>query len=221
MSYTPQWTGTDAAQKILAIAHRVAGEHPDFWNELKVPGQTSRKFINQVSFECLKAGIPVGVNLKRGGPQQSLDAIALPNDTGARDSTGTYKGVEIVDIVGGAETPSPSLTWGDVTQITIDTGNPGGWVAGKEQAPSVPVVPPFPPRDETLDAGLEFNAHYHAKGAAENGTLGGRFSEIRRFLDFEGEVVWFSEYLRRRQLGETHPDAVAHVKADIDKAWGS
>lgn len=85
--------------------------------------------------------------------------------------------------------------------------------------PQPPVIPPFPPRDETLVFGLDLNAHYRSKGAGENGTLGGRFASTPRHLDLEGEVVWLSEYLRRRQLGESHHDATAHVLADVDAAW--
>lgn len=128
MNYESKWT--DRKKDVLDLAALVKSQHPNAWDEVKVPGQPSRRFINLVSLACLAAGIPGGVNLKRGGPQQSLDALAFPNDTGARDSTGTYPGVEIIDIVGGAEGPNPSLGWTDVTQVTIESGNPGGWKAG-------------------------------------------------------------------------------------------
>lgn len=139
MAYQSKW---DARRgDILKIAEQVKIDRPDAWEELKVHGQKSRKYINLVSMACILAGIPAGVNLKRGGPQESIDALALPNDSGAPDSTGKYLGVEIIDIVGGAEGPTPSLTWGDVTQITIDTGNKGGWKAGSLAASAPPTQP--------------------------------------------------------------------------------
>lgn len=141
--YHPTWVAR--RQEILDIANDVKLANPEAWNELKVPHQESRRFINLVSIALLEAGIPGGVNLKRGGPQQSIDALALPNDTGASDSTGTYAGIEIIDIVNGAEGPNPSLTWNDVTQITIDSGNGGGWKAGSldGDTPGAPVYPSY------------------------------------------------------------------------------
>lgn len=140
MAYQPQWIAR--RDEILSIANDVKIANPAAWNELKIPGQEKRTFINLVSIALIEAGIPGGVNLKRGGPKQSIDALALPNDTGARDSTGTYLGVEIIDIVNGAEGANPSLTWHDVTQVTIDSGNGGGWKAGsldgEHATPSLP-----------------------------------------------------------------------------------
>lgn len=152
MAYVSTWI--DKRGDILKIAEQVRADHPAAWEEVKVHGQTSRTFINLVSIALLKAGIPGGVNLKRGGPQESLDALAFPNASGARDATGKYPGVEIIDIIGSAERADASLTWGDVTQKTIDAGVPGGWKAGSlttstpVPAPAPPPAPSFPYPDE-------------------------------------------------------------------------
>lgn len=90
--------------------------------------------------------------------------------------------------------------------------------AGGIPVPQPPTIPPFPPRDETLAFAVLLNDHYGRKGATANGTLGGSYTKTR-FLDIEGEAVWLSEYLRRRQLGETHEQATQHVLADVDAAW--
>lgn len=146
MAYTPRWESRK--NDVLAIAEQVKAAHPAAWDELKVPGQESRTYINLVSIACLEAGIQAGVNLKRGGPQQSIDVLAFPNQTGVADSTQTYAGLELVDIVGGAEGPNPSLGWGDVTQKTIDAGVKGGWVAGSvsqpQPGPQPGPVQPYP-----------------------------------------------------------------------------
>ncbi len=99
---------------------------------------------------------------------------------------------------------------------------PGQWLEGTgTQPPPTGGVPPFPPRDEVLNFGLTLNLHYGSKGAGVNGTLGApvQVASDARYLNFEGEVVWLPEYLRRRQLGETHQQATNNVLADVDAAW--
>lgn len=216
MSYQSKWS--IHRDEILAVALRVKIQHPEVWNELKVPGQKSRRFINLVSLECIAAGIPAGVNLKRGGPEQSIDVIALPNDTGCGDSTGTYPGLEIVDLVGGAEGPSPSLIWGDVTQVTIDSGTRGGWKAGSltSDAPSGPVYPSY--EDLGGDKGgaditLQLEADYKRAGRPGlDGTCGAWQQRVA--YDFlTGKVKTVRESIERHRpewlaalgISETNP----------------
>lgn len=184
MSYQSLWI--DTRDQILALANDVKLANPSAWNELKVPGQTSRRFINLVSIALIEAGIPAGVNLKRGGPDESIDVIALPNDTGCPDSTGTYPGLELIDLVGGAEGPSPVLIWNDVTDDTIAAGTRGGWKAGSLSAPA-PVVR-IPSYGELGDdafframVGVPLFADYTMAGQAPN----------------DGMAVWFSRTIYR------------------------
>lgn len=157
MSYVSTWR--DRAEEILTIARMVKDANPAAWEEVKVHGQKSRRFINLVSMSCINAGIPAGVNLKRGGPEESLDALALPNATGARDSMNKFPGLEIVDIVVSAERADARIDWVDVTQATIDGGTIGGWKAGSlvTQPPQPPPAPMFPYPDEVI-YGLAFQA---------------------------------------------------------------
>ena len=124
MAYQSIWAARQT--EILACAEWVKAEHPYTWQQIQVPGQTSRAFIGLVAARCqaLVSG-DIGCNLKRGGPEVSIDVLAMPNASGADDSTHHYAGLELVDIVGGAEGPSPSLIWGDVTQATISGGSRG------------------------------------------------------------------------------------------------
>lgn len=148
MAYTSTWS--DRKDDILKIAAMVKESNPAAWEELKVLGQKSRTFINLVSMSLMNAGIPAGVNLKRGGPEESIDVIALPNATGAKDSTGKFSGLELIDLVGGAEGPNPSLIWGDATPATIAAGVSGGWKAGSlSPTPGPSPTPSFPYPDET------------------------------------------------------------------------
>lgn len=153
MSYQSTW---DAHQHdILAAAHRIKALYPDAWEEVKVPGQKSRRFISLVAAECQRLISPdIGCNLKRGGPDVSLDVLAMPNPSGARDATGTYPGLELRDIIADAEGGPlgklPSIVWGDATQKTIDAGVPGGWIKTAALPPLIqlPPVPVFPYPDE-------------------------------------------------------------------------
>lgn len=148
MSYQSTWN--PRRDDILAAANRVKAANPGAWEEVKVPGQTSRRFISLVADECQRTVSPgIGCNLKRGGPEVSLDVLAMPNASGCRDATGTFEGLELRDIIGGAEGPNPSIIWGDATQATIDSGNPGGWIKNASSVPA-PQPPPqtFPYPDE-------------------------------------------------------------------------
>lgn len=141
MPYQPLWTSRKA--EILAAAARVQTNNPAAWQELKVPGQTSRAYIQLVAADCQSTVSPeIGCNLKRGGPEMSLDVLAMPNPTGCVDATGTYPGLELIDIVGGAEGPNPTLGWLDQTQKTMDAGVSGGWVTGEPAEPVL--VEPYP-----------------------------------------------------------------------------
>ena len=143
--YQPLWTSK--RQAILDVAERIKAQHPAAWAEVKVPGQPSRTFILLVAAECQRTiSDDIGCNLKRGGPDVSLDVLAMPNPTGARDASGKFAGLELIDIINGAEGPNPSLVWGDATQKTIDAGVPGGWVQSASTTP-LPVpsaIQPYP-----------------------------------------------------------------------------
>lgn len=145
MAYQPLWTSK--RQAILDVAERIKAQHPAAWAEVKVPGQPSRTFISLVAAECQKTiSAEIGCNLKRGGPDVSLDVLAMPNPTGARDASGKFPGLELIDLINGAEGPNPSLVWGDATQKTIDAGVPGGWVqsGGTTPIPVASSMQPYP-----------------------------------------------------------------------------
>ena len=145
MAYQPLWTSK--RQAILDVAERIKAQHPAAWEEVKVPGQKSRAYISLVAAECQRTiSADIGCNLKRGGPDVSLDVLAMPNSSGARDASGKFPGLELIDIINGAEGPNPSLVWGDATQKTIDAGVPGGWVQSASTTP-LPVpsaIQPYP-----------------------------------------------------------------------------
>lgn len=209
MPYTPIWI--DERPQILAIASRIKEQYPEAWNELKVPHQKSRTFINRVSMALIAAGIPGGVNLKRGGPEESIDALAFPNATGVKDSTGTYPAIEIIDIVGGAEGPNPSITWGDQTQVTMDHGVIGGWKAGSLAAPK-PAPSLALSKEETHALLNALNAFYAApEGLQRPGGLVRYDAEGRTVADTEAMAQWFYQLVVERK-------SLDDVKAQIKQS---
>lgn len=223
MSYTPQWR--ERRDDILKIAEMVKQANPEAWHALAEHGTPDRRYINLVSASLIAAGIPAGVNQKRGNQGDSIDVIALPNVSGVKDSSGTYAGLELYDIVADAEGAHkglvPRLTFTDVTQATFDNGVIGGWKAGsgvpKPTPQPVPVPPPPPPpvvpgREEALEELQWLDSYYSASSGLQrvNGlSINGR-------PDFEGIAAWYLDvYQRARLAGKTRTDARAAVIAAI------
>lgn len=200
--------------EILACAEWVRVQFPTTWEELKVPGQTSRRYISLVAEKCrMDVHVDIGCNLKRGGPETSLDVLAMPNPSGCRDATGTFPGLELIDIVFGAEGPSPSLGWGDATQKTIDANVSGGWI--KSATTLAPTPPPLilpPGRDEALDEMNWLDAYY----ASPEGLQRPNGLSLNGKPDFEGVAAWYIDvYQRRRMAGQSRADARAAYVNEI------
>lgn len=205
MAYQSIWVAK--RDQILQIASQVKDTNPGAWAEIAILGQKSRAFINLVSIACIQAGIPAGVNLKRGGPEESIDVLAFPNASGCPDSTGTYPGLELIDIglnaEGSNEGKTPSLTWNDVTQKTIDGGSRGGWKAGT-LAPSQPQQPPAGnvlPKARAFEALKALDAFYRApEGLQRENGIGG---------DMEAIAQWFYQLVIE---GKTIDDVKAQIR---------
>lgn len=179
MTYTPAWNARQ--NDIMKAAERVRAANPGAWEELKVPGQKSRRFISLVAAECqATVSNDVGCNLKRGGPDVSIDVLAMPNETGCADATGTFPGLELRDIVNGAEGPNPSITFGDATPATINSGNPGGWIKSATTQPPPETSTPYPGDDVWDAVGYTLFADYAEAGQAPNPLMGRWF----------GRTIW-------------------------------
>lgn len=198
---------------------------PNAWAKCRAPHDDGEFNARAASVLFYEHGLTqAGRNGKRGDPNNlSRDIInwrAIAPEVGQNPDPVNGGSGTIVDIISGHEGPNAAITQG-----YPDPNGPGAWVRPKTLAEIdveygvAPAVPPFPPRNETMDFGLALNGHYQAKGAGQNGSLGGRFGDVPRYTDYEGEVIWTSEYLRRRQLGEAHAEATANVLADVDAAW--
>lgn len=220
MAYVSIWIAKK--DLILAAAERVKTRHPAAWEEVKVPGQKSRTFISLVAAECQQAvDVRIGCNLKRGGPETSLDVLAMPNISGARDATGTFQGLELIDIVADAESPAANIAWVDVTQKTIDSGVPGGWISTASSVPG-PTPPPtaLPPgREEALDELNWLHAYYKAPEGLQRPDGLWRPDTVPPGPDFEGISAWYLDvYQRERMAGRSRADARAAYVAQIRRS---
>lgn len=214
MAYASKWISRQ--YEIVQIASDVKAQHPEAWAEVKIPGQKSRTFINLVAAACqarlgdkvvdgvVLRGKDVGCNLKRGGPDLSLDVLALPNESGCADATGKFPGLELIDIIASAEGPSANLSWGDVTQTTISSGVPGGWKAPAGTAPApVPVVPG---REEALFEMQWLDGYYRS----QEGLQRPQGLSLHGSPDFEGIAAWYLDvYQKERMAGKSPTDARA------------
>lgn len=171
MGYQSLWASKSRA--ILDVAERVKTQYPAAWEEVKVAGQKSRLFISLVAAQCQKSiSADIGCNLKRGGPDVSLDVLAMPNSSGARDASGKFPGLELIDIINGAEGPNPSIVWGDATQKTIDAGVPGGWIKGETVKPTHSSSAAYPGDQSFDEVGVALFADYAEAGRVPDAQMG-------------------------------------------------
>lgn len=220
--------------RILQMAR--AREAQGYFVRVKAGDQRAASlFARLIAYDVNPGALPTEVGwLSKTPGETNVDGWAEDAVCGNADSADL---LNVIDLVSGTGAPGASIPsrivvptdlkqrrvenrWAPPKPLTQDELNyllQGGVVI----PPGPPTIPPFPPRDETLAFGLDLNMHYGRKGAGQNGTLGapGNVASDPRFLNFEGECVWLPEYLRRRQLGESHDDATKHVLADVDAAW--
>lgn len=222
MAYSSTWV--NKKNEILAIAQAVKDKYPDAFklagkrnaDNSEVPGND--EYILRTAFEVNKVYVDAGNNGKRGNIHDiSRDVLCFPNPAGARDASGRYLGLEIIDIINGAGGDNPSLGWNDVTQITMDSGNPGAWVQPKEYGGSVPPQPPqpskclLPPRDEQLGAFLAFDESYKEADRKNRCKQGAE----PLYIDNEGIAVWLGVYIGHRQNGMSHAAAINQTREEM------
>ena len=105
--------------QIIEICRQVARDNPTAWRQAHNGNfdETSTRY-NDLCVQALRAaGIYAGCNGKRGGDQRSDDVLAfgLSDGRGAQDRSGRFPSMAIIDYIGGAGGPNPSVGWGDVS----------------------------------------------------------------------------------------------------------
>jgi len=233
--YTPIWSVR--RNDIMAIARDVARAEPGAWEEVNVPGQRSRRFINLVVDTLQKRlgdreiapgvvlrAAEVGCNGKRGNVNDlSIDVIALPNPSGARDASGTFKGLELYDIIvatEGGPGSTPSIACTDVTQATITGGVSGAWVKpvvkDSVPRPAPPPPSPAPPAPAPRPVQPYPDEATFWKSFADQVVK--RFAAKGRTLD-PGAFVWFTRTAYDIGSGALSPEASAKKRLEeLDNA---
>lgn len=102
---------------VEAIAADVRAQFPAAWAKCLAPGDDG-EYNERVAWACQQAGVPAWLNGKRGNPNDpSHDILLFENPTGARDTSGRFAGVELIDFIPSHESPAAGFGWGDVTVV--------------------------------------------------------------------------------------------------------
>ena len=118
----------------------IAKKYPEAWKNAHTGGPGTEDFIRLLASHLfVLSGELVGLNGKRGNPDDiSDDALAVYDVNGdVTDRTG--KKMFIVDCIGGAGGPNPTPQWG-----SVGGPSPGAWVKPAPQG-GVVVPPPVKP----------------------------------------------------------------------------
>ncbi len=191
MSYQPIWKAQHGAE-IESRANLVKVNFPQDWKNTNTEGAPGREmYIRRVAWACRDLSITeggaiykVGCNWKRGVVGQlSLDALALVNPSGAADKTGGKAGLELIDIIESHGTTAARVGWNDVTQVTIDSGNGGGYIQATD--PDTTSLPGtgsggggtvIKPRDKFAPEFSQVNTFYRAQEGLQR--VGGMVSGV-------------------------------------------
>jgi hypothetical protein len=118
-AYTYEELGVLKSQ-ILAACEDVRRDNPTAWRQAHNGNfdETSTRYNDLCVQELRTRGIYAGCNGKRGGDQRSDDVLAfgLSDGRGAQDRSGRFPSMAIIDYIGGAGGPNPSVGWNDVSK---------------------------------------------------------------------------------------------------------
>lgn len=187
-------------------------KYPEEWRNAHTGNAHTEDFVRIVAFELNKKDKKVGLNGKRGNPEDiSDDVINYKGEGLGHDPTDGDKPVTVVDFIVGAGGPNPSVGW----QV-IDQAGPGAWVKPtdpkKESGPAQPkpVTPPVPAlksRDQFYKELQEVNAFYASSDGLKR--YGGMV--INDSADVEALGKWGYDLM----LGKT----VEQCKAEIRESF--
>lgn len=174
--------------QILDICERVRQDNPTAWRQAHNGSfdDASTRY-NDLCVQALRAaGIFAGCNGKRGGDQRSDDVLTfgLTDGRGARDASGRFPSIAIIDYIAGAGGPTPSIGWGDVSAAS------GGRFLDPQGLARVDggggVAPPPPPPPDTIANTL---AEVRATQAVQSAMLRGIAEKLAALEAREPESV--------------------------------
>jgi hypothetical protein len=123
----------------LETVARLAREHPQEWRDAHTSSPNTEAFIRRLAFTLNQMDPNVGLNGKRGNPNDiSDDVIAIYTAEGSVvDRSGLR--MEIIDVIAGAGGPNPQPSW-----AAVGGPSPGAWVKPQPVGTIPPVVKPCP-----------------------------------------------------------------------------
>lgn len=188
------------------VVARLAAEYPDEWKKAHNPsggGPETEAFIRRVAYVLhTTVDARFGLTGKRGNPNDiSDDALCYDGESalGDYDPTRNNAPVTVIDVIGGAGGPNPTVTWSVVGPAPkaawvkpepVGSGSAGGGPSPTPPPPTAPDLRPILDAVKALDAKVSTlgdlfvrlgpevaAAHYEALNAAS------RASEIKTQIE--------------------------------------
>jgi hypothetical protein len=115
-----------------------AARYPHEWRNAHTGGADTEAFIRLLARDLHAIDPRVGLNGKRGNPNDlSDDALNYKGEGAQFDPTNGDSPVSVIDVIGGAGGPNPSPQW-----TTFPDRHPGAWV---KPSGAIAVPPPVKP----------------------------------------------------------------------------
>lgn len=122
--------------------------YPEAWACAHTSRACAEDFVKLVaSYLHYEVDPQVGLNGKRGGEELSQDVIAYPSANGKSRDVNTGAMLAVIDFIGGAGGPNPTVTWGEVWD-PANIPTKARWIKPArvhDTAPAPPNPTPTPP----------------------------------------------------------------------------
>lgn len=130
-----------AVPNYLADVEAAARKYPEAWACAHTGRACTEDFIRLLALELHAKDPKIGLNGKRGNPDDlSDDALNYKGEGPGHDPTDGNKPVTVIDVIAGAGGPNPQPSW----QVFSTLPGPGAWVQPGPVVPPVPKPPPEP-----------------------------------------------------------------------------
>lgn len=191
-----------------AIVRQLKDQHPEAWRNAHTGNAHTEDFVRIVAATLNQMDPAVGLNGKRGNPNDiSDDALNILDPIDGPGRTPDGRRCWVVDFIAQAGSPQASVTW---QPFSNPQDSSGAWVLPSTQPnppqPQPPVVVQPPGREEALDEMRWLDGYY----AAPEGLQRPNGLSLNGKPDFEGIAAWYLDlYQRERMAGKTRADARA------------
>jgi hypothetical protein len=121
------------------VAH-AASRYPNEWRSAHTGGADTEAFIRLLARDLHAIDSRIGLNGKRGNPDDlSDDALCFKGEGAQYDPTNGNSPVSVIDVIGGAGGPNPVPQW-----TTFSDRHAGAWVKPSGSVIIVPAPKPCP-----------------------------------------------------------------------------